>query len=162
MSSDSTAQATTRLRVPEPVRIVHWPLQDAGLRIWLTGLGIAGVGVTAGFVSGNSIMGAVCFTTLMCSCWRLWFPVTFDLGTKGITQSTLVFRWRIPWRCFARYETRQGGVWLLSDAEPAPLSTLRGIYLPWSDQQDQVLAVLDFFLAARRQRAANTTRTYAS
>ena len=132
------------------------------MRIWLTGLGMAGLGVAAAFVSGNSSMGTVCFAALMFSCWRLWLPVTFDLGTKGITQSTLVFRWRIPWRCFARYETRQRGVWLLIDAEPAPLSTLRGIYLPWSDQEDQVLAVLDFFLAARRQRAANTTRTYAS
>ncbi|MDP6555682.1 MAG: hypothetical protein QGF59_01645 [Pirellulaceae bacterium] len=162
MSSASTAQATTRLRVPETVRIVQWPLRDEGPQVWLAGLGIAGVGVAAGVVSGNSIMGAVCFTTLMSSCWRLWFPVTFELGTKGIIQSALVFRWRTPWQCFPRYETRHRGVWLLSDTEPSPLSTLRGIYVPWSDQQDQVLAVLDFFLAARRQHGATSTRTYAS
>ncbi len=107
-------------------------------------------------------MGGLCSVTLMLSCWRLWIPVTFELGTKGITQSTPVFRWRIPWRCFARYETRHRGVWLLNDAEPAPFSTLRGTYVPWSDQEVQVRAVLDFFLASRRHRAANTTQTYNS
>jgi hypothetical protein len=142
------------------VRIVHWPLRDGGPWVWLVGLGIAGVGVVAGVVSGYSMMGGVCFATLMLSCWRLWLPVTFELGTKGISQSTLVFRWRIPWRCFARYETRNRGVWLLSDAEPAPFSTLRGVFVPWSDQAVQVRAVLDFFLAARRHRAANTPQTY--
>ena len=160
MSSASSAQATTRLRVPETVRIVSWPLRDSGPQVWLAALGIIGVGVASGLISQNWQMGTFCFAALMFSCWRLWLPVTFELGTKGITQSTLVFRWRIPWRCFARYESRERGVWLLSDAEPTSFSTLRGIYVRWADQQEQVLAVLEFFLSARRQRAANTTRTY--
>lgn len=162
MSSASAAQTTTRLRVPETVRIVNWPLRDNGLQVWLAGLAIMGAGVGAGMVAGNSTMGAVCFAALMFSCWRLWLPVTFELGTKGLTQSTLVFRWRIPWRCFARYETRRRGVWLLSDTAPKAFSTLRGVYVHWSDQEEAVLTVLDFFLAARRRRAANTTRTYTS
>jgi hypothetical protein len=128
----------------------------------MVGLGIAVVGVVAGVVSEKPLMGVVCFVSLMLSCWRLWLPVTFELGTKGITQSTLVFRWRIPWRYFARYETRHRGVWLLNDAEAAPFSILRGTYVPWSDQAVQVRAVLDFFLSARRHRAANTTQTFNS
>jgi len=144
------------------VRFVHWPLRDRGPQVWLVGLGIAGVGVVASAISGYSMMGAVCSFTLVLSSWRLWLPVTFELGTKGITQSTLVFLWRIPWHCFARYETRHGGVWLLNDAKPAPFSTLRGTYVPWSDQAVQVRAVLDFFLSSRRHRAAQTTQTYNS
>lgn len=119
-----------------------------------------GAGLAAGVVAGNATMGAVCFAALMISAWRLWLPVTFELGTKGITQSTLVFRRRIPWRCFARYEKRRRGVWLLADAAPSPFSTLRGIYICWSNQEEQVLAVLEFFLAARRPRAPISTRTF--
>lgn len=158
----SASHAATRLRVPETVRIVYRPLRDGGLRMWLTGLAIVGISVGAGALSDNVAMGAICFGCLFLSTWRVWLPVTFVMGTKGISQSTLVFRWRIPWRCFARYETRPRGVWLLSDADPSALSTLRGVFVPWSDQETQVVAVLDFFLAPRRQRAANTTRTFAS
>ena len=162
MSSATTAQTTSRLRVPETVRIVNWPLRDTAVRVSLAGLVITSISVIAWLVSGLPTTGAVCFVALMLSCWRLWLPVTFELGTKGIKQSTLFFRWRVPWRCIARYEIRSHGVWLLSDVEPSPLSTLRGIYVNWSDQEDQLMAVLDFFLAARWQGESATTRTYAS
>jgi len=162
LTSQSASAVSTRLRVPDAVRIDYRPLRDGGLRMWSMGLGILGIGVTAAMVADNLAMGAVCVICLLVATWRIWLPITYELGTKGITQSTLVFRWRIPWRCFARYETRPRGVWLLSDADPTPVSTLRGIYVPWSDQESQVVAVLEFFLAPRRQRAANTTRTFAS
>ena len=162
MSSASAAQTTTRLRIPETVRIVNWPVRDGGVRVWLTVVAVVAASIAAGLVSGIPAMGFVCFVALMLSCWRLWLRVTFELGTRGVTQSTLVFRWRVPWRCIARYEKRPHGVWLLSDVEPSPISTLRGIYVPCADQEDQLLAVLDFFLAARRQSEAGTTRTYAS
>lgn len=168
MSSASAAGAsashttTTRLRVPEPVRIVNWPLREAGLRVWLTGLGIVTGSTAAGLIASNPAMGAVCCATLMLASWRLWIPVTFELGTKGVTQSALIFRWRIPWRCFARYETRSHGVWLLNDTEPTPFSTLRGIYVDWLDREPQVMAMVEFFLAARRPSAPISTRTYVS
>ena len=158
--SSTSAHATPRPRVPETVRIVNWPLREGGLYVWLKGLAIVGFGLAAGVVSGSATMGAVCFAALLFSSWRFWLPVTFELGTKGVAQSTLVFHWRIPWRCFARYETRPRGVWLLTDAEPSPFSTLRGVYVGWSDQEEQMLAVLEFFLAGGRRRATISTRTF--
>jgi len=123
---------------------------------------MVGLGVVAWIVSDNIGMGFVCAGALLLSSWRLWLPVTFELGTKGVCQSTWFYKWRIPWRCFARFETRPRGVWLLCDTSPSPFSTARGIFIGWSNQETQILAVLEFFLAARRHRAANTTRTYAS
>lgn len=156
----AATHTSTRLRVPETVRVVSWPLRDGGLAVWLTAIAIAGVAGAAGLVSQNWAMGTICFAALTLSSWRLWLPVTFELGTKGVTQSTLVLRWRIPWRSFARYEKRPQGVWLFAGAEPTPFASLRGVYVPWADDEERVLAVLDFFLSARRARAPVSTRTF--
>ncbi len=162
MVTASGEQASARIRVPETIQIVNWPLRDEGLRIWLVGLVMIGIGMLAAEISNSAAMGTFCGAALLLSTWRFWLPVTFELGTKGLVQSTLIFRWRIPWRCFARFETRPQGVWLMRDAEPTPWSSMRGIHVQCRDQQEQVLDSLRFFLAARRQRAANTTRTFTS
>jgi hypothetical protein len=141
---------------PPSTQLVNWPLRHDGVRAWLMAVLIIAAGVLAGMVSGNPVMGCVASAALAIAAWRLWLPVRFELSFKGVTQTVLGRRRRIPWSEFARYEERGKGIVLLPDAEPNPLAPLRGLYIRTGGQREEILEVLDYFLNREPDSAATT------
>jgi len=129
-----------QVALPEEVHLVNWPLRDDAVRAWL-GLGAAViVAVMAAVLAESRAMGLLSFSVLAAALWRLWLPVTFQVGQKGIVHKALGRRRRIPWSRIARYEIRRDGVLLLPVEDTSPLAVMRGLYIRWGPQRDQLLA----------------------
>ncbi|MFV1965031.1 MAG: hypothetical protein ACC628_06380 [Pirellulaceae bacterium] len=123
-------------------------------------LALVAVSAIAGHVSANAPMGLVVGVALALSVWRLWIPVRFEFSSKGITQTVLRRRRRIPWTEFARYEVRRRGVILFTESDASPLAAFRSLYVRWNDHREDLLELLDFFVKSRPEPQAATTRTY--
>ena len=131
---------------PPPVQLVNWPLRDGGLRVWLWLVMLVGAAVVSGGLSRSTSMGAAIFAILIACSWRLWVPVQFEIGSKGITQTVLGHRSRIPWSAIARCDLRQSGVLFLADTAPSAFGVFRGTYVAWNGQREALLNVVEFFL----------------
>jgi hypothetical protein len=86
---------------------------------------------------------------LLATSWRLWLAVTYEVGVSGVTQCCLGRRRRIGWAAIRSYQVRGEGVLLVPDIQVTPLSPLRGLYLPWLDQREKVLANVEYYLQGR-------------
>ena len=80
------------------------------------------------------------------SLWRFFLPVTFELNAEGVEQSLLGWQRRIPWAAIHRYEICKAGVLLFSQADRCPIDVMRGLYLPWEEHRDEVLAHVRYHL----------------
>jgi hypothetical protein len=144
---------------PLSLQLVNWPLRQDGVRAWLMVALLLGVSAASGSIARSYGMGCLVFVALAFSVWRLWVPVKFELTSKGLTQSVLGRRRRIPWSEFARFEVRQKGVLLFVDQDSSPLAALRGVFIRWQDQRAPLLEILETYLRARVATPA-MTRTY--
>ena len=160
MSSSWEEKTASRQQIPESIRIVNWSLRDSGLSAWAVALLTLAAAIYAGQASHSWAMGIVWFTVLFIVAWRVWIPVTFDVGKKGVTQVVLGLRWRIPWSHIAGYQVRRRGVLLLADPKPSSLAPLRGVYIQWKSQRDELIELLEYFLAKRQATPLSTTRSF--
>lgn len=135
------------LLLPSPVQLVNWPLRDEKLRVGLSTAILLVAAILSGRLSDSFWMGAVVLAALIGCSWRLWIPVHFELNSKGITQTVLGRRRRIPWSAVARYQLRGRGILLLADSDSSALAAFRGVFIVWNGQRDAVLDLVNFFLA---------------
>ncbi len=139
---------------PKPVELLlaNWPLRDDGPLGWLVAIGAVAASVAVGWVAHSALMGVVSFAALSIALWRLWVPVTFELGPRGVVQIVLGRRRRIPWSSLARYQVRSRGVLLLADDGRGPAAALRGLFLRWGRHREVLLAVVERYLGHRESR----------
>lgn len=149
-STSMPRDSRSRIRVaPEQCELWIWPLRQQPLAV-LTALAAAlGVGWLIAAAYERAWLGALTAGLLLVAGWRMWLPVTYELGASGVCQVVLGRRRRIPWAAVACYAVRGEGVLLVPDIQVAPLSPLRGLYVPWRDQRDQVLASVEYYLQGR-------------
>jgi hypothetical protein len=143
-------------QVPLTLELTNWPLRDEAPRAWLTLVVFAALGLGAGIGANSTAMGLLAFCALAAASWRLWIPVHFEFGSKGIEQRVLWRRRRIPWGEFARSEVRRDGVLLLTDRQASPLAALRGLFIRWNHKRQPLLEIIEFFLDSRVKSAAST------
>ena len=150
MSTIHTPGSSSVVRQPPTdLRLTNWPLVDDVLVAWTTILGVFAVSVFAGWWSESIVMGLVCFAALQVPIWRLWVPVGFEIGSKGIGQAVLWRRARVPWRMIARYEITKRGILLLPEDAKTPLSRLRGLYIRWRDRREQLTELVRYYVIPR-------------
>ena len=136
-----------RIRVaPEEVTLVVWPLGQRPVESVLLLAVAAGVSCFVGWWTRQPLVGGGVAAALAITLWRTWLPVTFVLGLSGVTQTVLGRSLRISWSAIRSHEIQTSGVLLSPDAQLMPLSPLRGLYLPWLDQREKVLAHVEYFL----------------
>jgi hypothetical protein len=121
---------------------------------------LAACSLAAGHFASNASMGIVAGVALALAAWRLWIPVRFEISSKGVVQSVLGRRRRIPWVEFARYDLRRRGVLLLTEMGGSPLVAFRSLYVGWNDYRQELLDLLDFFIEPRAESHPATTQTY--
>ena len=149
-SASSPRDSGARIRVaPEQCALLIWPLRQQPLCV-LTALAAAlGVGWLIGSAYERTWLGALTAGLLVVTSWRMWLPVTYEVGASGVGRVVLGRRRRIPWAAVGGYEVRGEGVLLVPDIQVTPLSPLRGLYVPWLDQREKVLASVEYYLQGR-------------
>jgi hypothetical protein len=143
------------------VVVRHWALRDRGWSAWIPLVGAVVLGLLSRWVSGNIVVGLVAAGAVLIAGWRSWIPLTFEIGPSGVTQIVLGRKRRIPWTSILNYQVCLRGVLLLPDAVVTRLSPLRGLYLPWGRQRQEVLANFEYYLqswAAGRSGRRDSTQ----
>lgn len=151
-SASRDAEIVQRIRVvPEEVTLVVWPVRQEPIGSLLALTIAGGVSWLVTYSTGRPWLGWAAAGVLAITLWRTLLPVTFEIGVSGVTQIIFGRRRRISWPAIRGYEVRGNGVLLVPDAEITPLSPLRGLYIPWLDQRDRVLAAVEYYLQSRNR-----------
>jgi hypothetical protein len=146
-STHRPTPAPLRIRVaPQDVTLSVWGLRDLGWYGWLNLLLAGGVSYGVAWITGLPWAGWIALAVLLATLWRFWLPTRYELGPQGISQTVLGRTSRIPWTAILNYEIRPRGVMLYADAVLTPLSAVRGLYLPWGSQREQVLGHVEYYL----------------
>jgi hypothetical protein len=149
-SAQPQRELAQRVRVaPEEVTLFVWPLRQQPLGSLAALAAAAGMSWLVGWSLAQPWWGAAAAGGLAVALWRTWLPVTFEIGVAGVTQVILGRRRRIGWPAIRGWQVRGGGVLLVPDVRVTPLAPLRGLYLPWLNQRDKVLANVEYYLAGR-------------
>jgi hypothetical protein len=145
------AAAPPARTAPPPCAWRSWPLAERGWRRRLLPAVLAAVAALVGLTTGRPSWALAAAALMAVAAWRYFVPVVYELGTLGITQQVFSRQRRIAWRAIGRWEVRSAGVFLSPHAEPGPLDAFAGLYLPWCDHKDEVLASVEFYLAPNRR-----------
>jgi len=149
MSSVRSHDSARQRVAPVDIVLTNWPLRDQKIACCAAALAFVGISIGVGWLAGHWGVSVGAGIALFVSTWRWWIPVTFGFGPAGINQTILGRTFRKPWAAVVRYDKLARGVLLLPDADGAPVATLRGRYVAWHDRRDELLTLLDFYLAPR-------------
>ena len=153
------AQSPLRIRVaPEEVTVRYWGLRDEPLGTWLRVILGAGAAAAVGRFLGNEWWGWGTLALVLITLWRNLVPLRFEIGPHGVTQIVLGRQTRILWTSILNYQVYSRGVLLLPDAAVAPLSPLRGLFLPWGLQKERVLSNIEYYLTSWTASQTTTSR----
>jgi hypothetical protein len=147
-SSQST-QVVRQRQAPRDVTLRSWPIAApaAGPKLLLVG-GLL-LAWLAGMMSGSAATGFVLAAGILLALWRVWLPVRFEIGPFGVTQHCLGRQRRIPWSSIGRAVRQSAGLLVLPNAQPAPLESLRSLYIPFGNQQADIVAAFEYYLSGR-------------
>ena len=114
------------------------------------------VAVLSGWLSQSVPMCGLVQVVLVVALWRLWIPVSYELGSGGIVQQVLTRRRHLDWLVITRAQLQDRGVLLLVDRSHVPLAAIHGVFIPWRDKRREVLALIEYFIATRIELADKT------
>ena len=80
------------------------------------------------------------------SLWRFFLPVVFTLSADGVNESVLGQDRRIPWSAVRRYEIHPKGVLLSHRQDATWVDSFQGIFLPWGNHRQEILALLNYYV----------------
>ena len=135
------------LLVPS-VQLTNWPLCQERTTAIVMFLIIVGVTTLVQQTTGNLLATLVFGTALMVSSWRLWLPVSYELGPAGLKQTCWRFERLIPWVGFSGYQAQPRGVLLIPRRTYGAKSLFGSLYISCPSQQRDVTTLLDHYLPA--------------
>jgi hypothetical protein len=94
-------------------------------------------------------MGTLVQIVLLFVLWRLWIPVTYQLGPDGIVEQVGRRRRRMEWLSITRVRLQGRGVLLIADRTGVPLALIHGVFVPWKDRREEVMEMLERYLPSR-------------
>ena len=107
---------------------------------------LVAVSLAVGWKLESVLSGGLAAVALAVAAWRLWLPVTWDLGYGGVTETVMGRAVRIPWTAIAGWREYRSGVLLLPEADTAPILALRGRFLAWRNRRADVMALLEHYV----------------
>lgn len=147
MSSASELFDSPGPQEPPPlVRWRVWPLRDSILQASIVLGGLAAAAVATFQVTQQLHLAVFAVATLAVALRGCFLPTLFELGTNGVNLWVLGRHRRIPWKAIRRQVVSSSGVLLLPHAECCPLDALHGLYLPWGNRREDVLAKVRYHL----------------
>jgi hypothetical protein len=151
MSSVSGPDATGSAR---ELTITSWPLRQEPGRSAAILAGMLAMSAYALWSTNSGVVGSLVLLALLASAWRLWVPVDFELGPRGVVQRAWGRRRRIPWRRFAGFELRPRGAFLFADDRPGSLAFLNSLFIRYPAQPERLAEVLQLYLVPRSRVAS--------
>ena len=134
--------------LPSPLRWRSWPVRDKPLRAALVVAIFTAVGLVVFRLTGQTTMAWAGVLAMAISVWRVFVPVDYELSVGGVDQWILGRRQHSPWPSIRGYEIFTGGILLLPQGQVCPMDAFFGLFLPWSQHRDEVLAHLRRHLGA--------------
>ena len=155
--SSAYSKKTTRADVgaafvldpPPSVRWRVWPLLEQPSWGACIVAAITFTGLITHWATDRPQLGLLVSFALMAAIWRFFLPTSFELDRHGLDQRRFGHHRRVPWKAIRRHERCEAGVLLLPRTDDCPLDRLRGLFLPWAEKRDEVLAQIDFHLGGR-------------
>ncbi|MEX1223793.1 MAG: hypothetical protein WEA31_04515 [Pirellulales bacterium] len=140
-----TSSSQTHSHAPSPVVWRSWPLRDEPAAAWLTAAVMVVLAVGVIVATGSGWLGLFAVLAIGLAMWRLFVPIEYHLGARGLRQ-TLFGRSRlIAWSQIRVVEVRRCGILVYPDAYFGPLRAMRGVYIPWGGNREEVLRVVEFY-----------------
>jgi hypothetical protein len=159
MSSAAEKTSLRQRTAPPTVRLQVWPLRDEPVRSGAL-IGLLGMIALISGISSSSVAAGVFVFGLLClTIRRLWVPVTYEFGPKGLVQTTWGSRRRIIWSEVASYELFPDGVTISPVKAKSPGAILNGIFIRFNHQREELLGAIDFYIHFPAANAPSTTRT---
>lgn len=155
----SSVRSVENSPVPPPVEDVvslrNWPLRDDVPTSWLLLVAIGAVAVGVGMLSASPLAGAAAWFAMIVSLWRLWLPVRFEIGPRGLAQQVLGWRRLIVWRNIPRVEVRPQGIVFHASSNPSRFALLRSIYVRDGRHREQILRIVQTYAANGIRRGSS-------
>lgn len=132
---------------PRALTIESWPMRDEPLASsLLLGFAIA-VGIAASWIAQNGLTGVACATALLLALRHLWMPAEFQINELGVRRTVLGRSRRTPWREIGGYQIGSTAIAIWPDQEPSLQNVLRGVYIPYGRQRDQLIAIVELYMS---------------
>lgn len=129
----------------------RWPLRDEPTTATIVLAVLLLISTGIGFIGGSIWWGVASAFALLVSQWRMWLPVEFRFSELGVVQSCLRRTWRIRWDHLRGYEVHNDGVLLLPDEQNLALARLKGIYVPFGHEREELLEIIAHYLDDRSE-----------
>jgi len=146
MSSASGQSAAKPGEPPRPIQWRSWPLRDNLATAAAVAVGASGVAAGVYWVTAQLHLASLAALVLLVSLWRCLVPIQFELNVHGVHQWVFGRYRRIPWREVRSYRVCSSGVLLLPTEAPCPIDSARGLFVPWGNRREEVLAHVRYFL----------------
>ena len=130
---------------------MNWPLRDDWAFAGSSLLGTVLLGWLVARATESASAGFVCGLAMQLTLWRLWLPVTFEFGPRGIVQSVLGRARLVTWNRISAVRLRPAGILITFDQRELPLAVFSSLYVRWRDQQTAVLAVVRQYVPTRTE-----------
>jgi len=130
----------------QSIRWRSWPLVDDLSRTVIVVIGLVAAWVLVRWTTGQTLLALMALVVLAVSLWRFFLPTSYEISDEGLDQWFFGYRRRIHWKAIRRYEIRSAGVLLLPHADRRAVDVFRGLYLPWCERRDEVLAQIASYL----------------
>ena len=153
MAATETSNVEFRL-APEPLKLRRWPLVDDFPSLAPV---ILGGTVLCWLVALRTDwrFAAAAAAIQLAVLWRHLVPTTYELNASGV----IIRRWKsrvVPWNRVVRAEAGRRGVLLLPVNSVSSVARLRGIYIPWGDNEAAVRGMLSYYLSPRPRESEST------
>jgi hypothetical protein len=135
---------------PPDLIVNSWPLRDEPLAATITLAVALTVSIAAGYLAGSLLFGLASAAALLLALRGWWLPVEYQLNELGVKQTIFGRGQRTPWHDWGGYRLHSRGVILLPEAVASPLDTLRGIYIPYLHQRDELVEIVERHLSDQR------------
>ena len=122
--------------------ITNWPLRDEGPAAWAFGLTCIVVPVGLGYLLDALTLGCLGSVALLLTFWRLFVPVSYFVGAKGITETCWGRSRLIYWRDLATYLRRRDGITLVLLTRDRLKPSHRRLYIHAGTRLEELSAVM--------------------
>jgi hypothetical protein len=131
---------------PSSLRWDSWPAGENALAGFVVAVSLAAVGLLVHRITAQVHLAALSVGAVSLALWRFFLPIRYELNQDGVQQWILGGRRGIPWDSIRRYEVCRTGVLLLPFHDDCTMDAFRGLYLPWGNRRDEVLARIRYYV----------------
>ncbi len=133
----------------EGVAWVVWPARTHLLRGLAVLTFILVISVCVYFAMGSEVYAGIAFFTLIVAVSPFYLPTSYRVDETGLEVDSLLGRRRKPWATLkVHFHDGERGVLVSPVARYSLLARTRGFYLPFLDNREEVLAVVEEHLKA--------------